>query len=351
MCKNRINKDNRCVCRAHQFREGRSANSRSATFERTAKAILREKLSSVPEISGWTLGDCAILNEKGRTSVYRVYDKEGREHWLYYGPWNKWQLVSDLWTHLDGINRIMVNVSPLFRAFGPMLPEVKWLKSSDGFFGVVERRSDMPLLKYLSDQNNPFRFETIVQMTGFLRFLQTGNNVFSNSGSHKIIDELEDRTIRLIDEVEERIPQRQRFSRLNSFTIQNAKALAYTGSLSLSLGTYAASCFAYTKRAALLIDYPFLLGEDMTHMDLCRILFEMRTRDHQDLKCLIDVYFDREVPSYFFAQLAYYQVSVILEHLALSTPDSPYERRVLEEFDRLSLEYDNFRTPVPYWYK
>ena len=64
MCKNRINKDNRCVCRAHQFREGRSANSRSATFERTAKAILREKPSSVPEISGWTLGDCAILNER-----------------------------------------------------------------------------------------------------------------------------------------------------------------------------------------------------------------------------------------------------------------------------------------------
>lgn len=313
-------------------------------------AVLEARIRGVPEISGWTLGECVILNEARKTSVYSIFDKEQREHWLCCGPWEQWQLVSELWGHLNSINKLMVNVSPLFQAFGPMLPEVTWMKSNEGFFGVAERRSDTKLLHYLENEKNPFRFETIVQMAGFLRFLQMGHNVFTNKNSHKIIDELEEQTVYLIKEVEERIPETARFSRWSSFMMQNVKSVVYSGSLSLSLGAYATSCFAYTPRAALLVDFPFLLGEDVTHMDLCRILFAIRKRDQQDRKCLLDVYFDREVPSYFFAQLAHHHASTILEQLVLSTPGSPYEQNVLQEFGQLSQCYDQFRTPVPCWY-
>ncbi len=346
-----IETGNRYAWRVLPSKGGQDGSQYPSTLLLSRKVALEERIHGVPELRGWTVGEVVIPSEPEMTSVYRIYDKERREHWLFYGPWKIWQRVSDLWAHLDSINRIMANVSPLFQAFGPMLPKVRWLKSSEGFFGIAERRSDLPFLQYLKNEKNPFHFQNIVQMTGFLRFLQTGKNVYANSDSHKIIDDLEKRTVKLIEEVEERIPRTPRFSRWISFAIQNARSVAYAGSLSLSLGEYATSCFAYTRRTVLLIDYPFLLCEDMTHMDICRILFEIRTRDHQDLKCLIDVYFDREVPSYFFAQLAHYQVTTILKKLASSVPGSSHERKVLKEFEQISLDYDGFRTPVPCWYK
>ena len=331
--------------------DGREPDVCSLKFRPPEMLVLEKRLNGISRMNGWTLGECIVLNDASKISIFRAFDKERREHWLCTGPWQKWQLVSDLWVHLDSINRMMLDVSPLFQALGPMLPAVRWLKTEEGFFGIAERRSDTPFLEYLKDKNHLFRFENIVQMAGFLRFLQMGNNVFTDRNSHKIVDTLGERTAGLIEQVKERIPHTPRFSRWSSFVTQNAKSVAHGGSLVLSLGVYAPTCFAYARSSALLVDYPFLLSEDVVHADLCRILFELRTRDPQDLKCLIDVYFDRDVPSYFFAQFAHHQLFTILEKLASSAPGSSQERNMLEEFDKLSQDYEHFRTPVPCWYK
>lgn len=329
----------------------RAAKCYSPRSQSSEKTALESRFNGVPEIQGWTLGECMILNDARELSIFRVFDKEQREHWLCTGPWAKWQRVSSLWAHLDSVNNLMLGVSPLFQALGPMLPEVRWLKTEEGFLGIAERRSDTPFLEYLKDRNNTFRFENIVQMAGFLRFLQTGHHVFANHSCRKRTETLRLRTAKLVKDVGGRIPQTPRFARWSSFVMQNARSVAYGGSPALSLGAYTTGCFAYSRSSALLIDYPFLLGEDMLHMDLCRILFELRMRDPQDLKCLIDVYFDRDVPSYFFAQYAFYQVFTVLEVLASSASDSSDERNLLEEFDKLSQDYEHFRTPVPCWYR
>lgn len=314
-------------------------------------AALEESLRGISELDGWSLGECIILDGAHKMAIFRAFDKERREYWLCCGPWHKWQLVSDLWTHLDRVNRVMLDVSPLFQAFGPMLPEVRWLKAEEGFVGVAERRSDKPFLEYLKNGDNPFRFENVVQMAGFLLFLQSGYDAFANKNDFDACETLAARTAALIEEVEGRVPRTPRFSRWTSFLTQNARSVSHMGSLALSLGMYAPSCFAYAQSSALLVDYPFLLGADFLHMDLCRILFEMRTRDPQDLICLIDVYFDRKVPSSFFAQLALYQTVTVLKKLASSVSGSSRERNAFKEFEYLSQIYDHFRTPVPNWYK
>jgi len=315
------------------------------------RAAIEERLNNAPGIMGWTVGECVLRCEERGINVCRVYDKECREHWLYLGPWSEWQRVSELWSHLETVNRILMDISPLFYVFGSMLPGVRWLKTSEGFLALSERRAYTPYFQLLSEHNLPARFENIVQLTGFLRLLQLGDNVFSNGNSHKIVDELEQRTLSLIKSVEERVPQKARYARWQSFLLQNAKSISYSGRLVLSLGPFAPGCIAYTERAALLIDFPFLLSEDLEHSDLCRLLFVLRKQYVQDRQCLIDSYFNRDVPCQFFSLLAHQQIVFVLEALRASTRGSGRESYLLREFENLSQEYERFRSPVPHWYK
>ncbi len=314
-------------------------------------ADIEKRLDGIPGKTGWKVGECVIYDKDRDLKVHRVFDKEWREHWLYLGSWNEWERVSELWLYLSKISQTLMNLSPFFRLFGPMLPRGEWFKTSEGFLGSFERRSNLPYFEHLSDTSQPILFANIVQLTGFLRLLQLGENLFSNGDSHKIIDQLEERTLVLIEEVEERIPEKSIFTRWRSFLQQNAKSVSYGGELSLSFGPYASTCFAFTNRSALLIDFPFLLKEDITHIDLCRIIYEMRFRDIQDRKCFVDAYFNHEVPSYFFSLLAHYQVMVVLEKLRSCPVGSHHEKSLIDELEGLSRDYEHFRTPVPRWYK
>ncbi len=303
-------------------------------------------------MSGWSVGSCRECREKEASAFFEVFDREGRAYWLLTGPLRNWQQVSCLWTHLQWVSGIIAQSSHIFRFLGPMLPEICWQFHEDTYMGHWERRSDTPYFQALSPDNPP-RFENLVQLTAFLRLLQTGPNPFEKARGASMLRATEERARRLADAMESRIPPRPVFRNWRSFYLQNARAISRSAryELALTLGPYVNECFAYTDRGALLVDFPFFLDQGVAHMDLCRILHGQKHLSVQDRQYLVDLYFNMDSPPHFFTLLAHHQMTASLLDLEASPGDSAQEQEQVNQLAALGRQYDLFRTPVPHWYR
>ncbi len=309
---------------------------------------VEEYLRRLPGCQGWVLGSCRARHSGRACSIYEVFDREEGGHWLFHGPWREWERVGKLWTHLSWASETLTRISPLFSILGPLLPEMKWLGLQEGFFGLSRQRSTRGYIDSITRKNPP-RFENLVQLTGFLRLLQTDHPLLTSSEAGAVVSQLESSAQELVARLEERIPSKPVFRRWKSFYLRNARSLASSRKpkLTLSFGTYITSCFAYSDRGSLLIDKPFFLSEDLADSDLCRLLIELADACEQDRQYLIDLYFNLDTPSSFFTHLAHRHMTRLLEQIA-SDPD---REEPLDLLAQLSRSYDLFRTPVPHWYK
>jgi len=234
---------------------------------------------------------------------------------------------------------------------GQMVPDIDWAGVEEGYVGYSEKRKARSFFQAISDANPP-RFENLVQLTGFLRLLQTGENCFERKESRLMMAEMESRAVELVEFLVGRIPKKPVFRHWKSFYIQNARSISRSTSyrLTLSFGSYATTCFTYTECGALLIDLPFFLSENIADMDLCQILFDLSDASIQDRQYLVDLYFNMDIPSHFFTLLTHHAMTSILHDLSRSPAGSAGECHNLNRFASLSRQHDLFRTPVPSWY-
>ena len=300
---------------------------------------------------GWSIGDCHARQVERDCVIYEAFDREDRPHWLLAGPWREWQRVADLWDHLCWVGEIVENSSHIFRFMGNMVPEIVWEGVEEGYVGYSEKREAASFFQTITLANPP-RFENLVQLTGFLRLLQTGENSFGTEGSGLILAGAESRAMDLVESLLTRIPQKPVFRNWPSFYLQNARSISRSANfrLALSFGSYATRCFTCTDRGALRVDLPFFLCEKIADTDLCRILLEMPDASVQDRQYLVDLYFNMAIPSHFFTLLTHHAMTSILQDLMKSTKGSTGELRNLNRFASLSRQHDLFRTPVPSWY-
>jgi len=215
---------------------------------------------------------------------------------------------------------------------GNMVPVVTWKGVEEGFIGLSEKVPSQPYLSTLSASNPP-RFEHLVQLTGFLRLLQTGDNPFDPS------------------EIGARLKNVERCAR-ESFYLQNAFSISRSACyrLTLSLGEYAAGCFAGNTQGGLFVDLPFVIGQDLEDLDLCRILHLLADVSTQDLQYLVDLYFNMDTPPHFFTLYSHFTMTAALDDLSASDPASKREAASLDRLSCLSRQHDLFRSPVPCWY-
>lgn len=312
---------------------------------------LVERLKKIDELSGWVLGECKARQQERGCVIYEARDREGRGHWLLAGPWREWQRVASLWGHLRWVNRMISDSSHIFRFMEDMLPQVTWKAVGEGYIGYSEKRAAKPFLETVSAATPP-RFENLVQLTGFLRLLQTGENSFRSGESQTILAGMEGRAERTIQAVAERIPPKPAYRNWRSFYLQNARAIRRSSNyhLTLSLGSFATKCFSSTDRGALLVEFPFFLCEDIADTDLCRLLHYLLDASVQDRQYLVDLYFNMRIPSHFFTLFAHYSMMSTLRDLLKSEKGSDSERACLDQFAKLARQHDLFRTPVPVWY-
>ncbi len=309
---------------------------------------VKNYLGRLPGCQGWVLGDCHARHDGRAYCVYEVFDREQGGHWLFHGPWREWDRVGKLWTHLSWVSETLLQVSPLFFILGPMLPKMKWLGLEEGFVGLSRRRSKRVYIGSITEQNPP-RFENLVQLTGFLRLLQTDHPLLPSKGGGEIQARLEARARELATAVEDRIPAKPVFKKWKTFFLRNAHSLANSSKLTLALsfGPYINTCFTYTERGSLLLDNPFFLTEDLVDSDLCRLIIELVDACGQDRQYLIDLYYNLDTPSHFFTHLAHRHMTALLKEIA----GDPSRPDALDRLAQLSRSYDLFRTPVPLWYK
>jgi len=312
---------------------------------------LRERLGKIGKLRGWHLGACHARQLERDCVIYEAFDREGRAHWLLAGPWREWPRVCGLWDQLRWASEIIASSSHIFRFMGQMVPDIDWAGVEEGYVGYSEKRKARSFFQAISDANPP-RFENLVQLTGFLRLLQTGENCFERKESRLMMAEMESRAVELVEFLVGRIPKKPVFRHWKSFYIQNARSISRSTSyrLTLSFGSYATTCFTYTECGALLIDLPFFLSENIADMDLCQILFDLSDASIQDRQYLVDLYFNMDIPSHFFTLLTHHAMTSILHDLSRSPAGSAGECHNLNRFASLSRQHDLFRTPVPSWY-
>ncbi len=313
--------------------------------------LLQERMSRIEKLRGWFVGECRARQMERDCVIYEAFDREGRAHWLLAGPWREWHRVDELWDHLHWVSRTIADSSHIFRFMGDMVPQIVWESVEEGYIGYSEKRKTASYLPSLSASNPP-RFENLVQLTGFLRLLQMGENYFATEESCLRIADMESRAMELVKGVERRIPNKPVFKHWRSFYLQNAHSIARSRSyqLALSFGSYATKCFTCTTSGALWIDLPFFLSENIADLDLCRILSNLPDASVQDRQYLVDLYFNMNIPSHFFTLLTHHTMTSILQNLRTTVMGSTDESRCLGQFAGLSRQHGLFRTPVPAWY-
>ncbi|NLA96035.1 MAG: hypothetical protein GX838_04235 [Clostridiaceae bacterium] len=312
---------------------------------------LRERLGKIGKLRGWHIGDCHARQLERDCVIYDAFDREGRAHWLLAGPWREWPRVSGLWGHLCWASEIIASSSHIFRFMDHMVPEIVWEGVEEGYIGYSEKRKASSFFQAISGAKPP-RFENLVQLTGFLRLLQTGENCFKRKESRLMMAEMEPSAVELVEALAGRIPKKSVFRHWKSFYLQNARSISRSASyrLTLSLGSYATTCFNCTDYGALLIDLPFFLSENIADMDLCQILLDLPDASVQDRQYLVDLYFNMDIPSHFFTLLTHHAMTSILHDFRWSPAGSTGESHNLDRFASLSRQHDLFRTPVPSWY-
>ena len=312
---------------------------------------LRERMSRIGKLQGWRVGECRARQPERGCVIYEAFDREDRAYWLLAGPWREWQRVLDLWNHLDWVSRMIADSSRIYRLMGDMVPRIVWESLEEGYIGYSEKRKTRPYLQTLSAANPP-RFENLVQLTGFLRLLQMGKNCFETGKSLSRITGMEQRSMELVEGIENRIPKKSVFKHWKSFYLQNARSISRSSNyrMTLSFGSYATSCFSCTDSGALWIDLPFFLGESIADMDLCRILTSLWDASVQDRQYLVDLYFNMKIPSHFFTLFTHHAMTSLLQNLRQTAAGSVVESRCLDRFAALSRQHDLFRAPVPSWY-
>ncbi len=315
------------------------------------RAILQERVDRIADFQGWEVGNCRAGHLGLGSAVYEVFDREGRAHWLQAGPWREWQRLVGLWDHLRWVGGVLASTSHLFRLMGNMVPVVTWKGVEEGFIGLSEKVPSQPYLSTLSASNPP-RFEHLVQLTGFLRLLQTGDNPFDPSEIGARLKNVERCARERVLRVRARLPDKPVFKRWESFYLQNAFSISRSACyrLTLSLGEYAAGCFAGNTQGGLFVDLPFVIGQDLEDLDLCRILHLLADVSTQDLQYLVDLYFNMDTPPHFFTLYSHFTMTAALDDLSASDPASKREAASLDRLSCLSRQHDLFRSPVPCWY-
>ncbi len=313
--------------------------------------LLQEQFDSLEGRGVWQVGACRARDSRRGAAVYELRDSEGASYWLRFGPWSDWERVGTRASHLHWINEVLVGASPLFKMMGNLFAPVSWTGMEEGYLGICRQMQGRPFSETFSSGRPP-RLENMIQMTGFLRLLQTGRGRLSAPGEEEIRAFVQDAG-NLADRAEDMIPAKTLFRNWKSFYLQNTRTLAsFAGRpLTLSLGAGAASCFTSGPTGSLVIDYPFLLHAAPVHSDLCRILYEWTCMDDLDRQCLINLYFNLQPPSYFFTLMAQRHMTFALEDITI-TEDNPAEHeKALDRFAQLARTYDLFRMPVPGWYE
>jgi hypothetical protein len=321
----------------------------SKPFSRTKE--IEYCFKQLPYCEGWMMGSCHVQHPARSCSAYEVFDREHTSHWLFAGSWLEWDRVMRLWSQLTFVSKTIQSISPVFAAYEPILPDMKWVACGNRFIGLTKKRSTTPYMSMLS-QDKPPRFEHLVQLTGFLRLFQhqTKHLVFVNRDI-KTIDIL-DGAHDLVAAVKKYIPKLQVFCEWETFYLKNTYDIAASRStdLSLSFGSYVTSCLAYSEQGALLIDYPFFLEVNIEDVDLCEILYAFLDFSAFDRQYLIDLYYNMEVPSHFFSLLAYHHMTKILEVIADDDIGACERSVMLEQLKKMARSYNLFRAQVPSWY-
>jgi hypothetical protein len=301
---------------------------------------------------GWTLGRRMAFNERRQCAYFDAVDAAGHHHWLYVGPWREWERVQQLWAHLMLIDEALSQLGSIFRAWGSLLPRMQWGGGEGGYWLVAEDRLDAP---YVAPNRGRRRvsFPNMVQLTVFLRLLELGAPEWATERAAATSgDSLMAAARSLVDCVEDRVPDAARSTRWAAFYLSHARSLAHARSLryTLSLGADVTRCFALDLTGALRIVRPFFVYETLQGNDLSHCLYEFSTYDRQDRNYLINLYFNFDVPSYFFTRLAYHHMTCVLQALLRSRPGSDAEAHALDRWAQLRDEYEQFRAPVPKWF-
>ncbi len=307
--------------------------------------------TQLPYCEGWAMGSCHAEHPAGSCSTYEVFDREHSSHWLFTGSWPAWDRVRLVWGELSFVSKTIQSISQLFAADGPILPESKWIACGKRFIGLTKRRSSTPFMSAISKENPPC-LTNLVQLTGFFRLFQhQTKHLVSVDREVKMISIL-DGAHDLVEAVKKYIPDYSSFRDWETFYLKNAYNVATSTSteMSLSFGSFATSCLAYSERGALIIDYPFFLDTNVEDTDLCELLFAFLDLSVQDRQYLIDLYYDMEAPLHFFNLMAYHHMTKMLE--AIADENLTICQRVIwiDRFEKMARSYDLFRAPVPTWY-
>lgn len=313
---------------------------------------IEQCLGKLPQYRDWKLTSFYLEHPNGGCCLYEICDREFAPYWLIVGSWAEWDHMQYLWRHLSWVNDTLLQVSTYMSLLGSILPDVKWHAFEPFFVGLGKRRSSTHYLDTIT-KDNPPRFENLVQLTGFLRLLQHHTTLPQSMNRKKMFTHLEKRARALILAARKYIPSKVVFREWEKFYARNARSIASSSciKLTLSLGPYATSCFAYSDRGSLLIDFPFFLNVNVQDIDLCEILYAFQDLCIQDRQYLINLYYDMSAPSHFFTLLAHHHMTKMLEDL-IEKGDDDVERKVLvDRFGELGRSYNRFSSPVPAWYK
>lgn len=315
-----------------------------------AADLALKRLDKHPACRGWQIGPCRAWQSERQCFIYEAFDREGQSHWLYCGPWNQWERVGALWSHLSWINETMIGLSPLLRILGPIFPAVNWTGFEEGFMGSALHAPGIPFLDSVTQEE--IRLENLVQLTGFLRLLEPGCGKQTACQTREILEGMERDAIALGDKVQALIPPQAPFCRWQAFYLRNARSLAHSKELTLTLsfGAYVTSCFSIAANGGLQINQPFFLSEEVAGMDLCRLLWQARQASDQDRQYLIDFYYNRKPPSCFFTLLVHHHMTTLLKALDDRKEDPGCRDQILSELADLARFHDGFRAPVPSWY-
>ena len=317
-----------------------------------AREDIEQCLAKVPQYRDWELGSFFLEHPSGGCCLYEIYDREFAPYWLIVGSWSNWDRAQCLWEHLSWINDTLLQASTYMSLLGSMLPDVRWHPFEPFFMGLGKRRSSTPYLDTIT-KDNPPRFENLVQLTGFLRLLQHHASLPPSMNRKQTFTHLEKKARALILAARKYIPSKAVFREWENFYVRNARSIASSNSykLTLSLGPYATSCFAYSNRGSLLIDFPFFLNVDVQDIDLCEILYAFLDLCIQDRQYLINLYYDMCAPSHFFTLLAHHHMTKMLESLNEKGDNDSERKALIDRFAELGRSYSLFSSPVPTWYK